>query len=304
MRVLILGGGGFIGSALVQWLARKFTCVCFGHDSNFNRLQQRVPATVEFVAGDVGDRDLVAKVMRNVESVIFVAGTGGEDACLANPVQAVATQVGATHIVLQQALRQDLKRFIFTSTIAAYGTYLSRPMPLTEDAELRPDDLYGVLKATAEREIIDSGQFQIFRLANVYGPTHSDSLSSCGVIGRFVAAATTNQDLRVFGDGTQEIDYVHINDVCRAFEMALDRPPQNFIYNVGGGQPVSILKIANLVKEIARERLGRNPRLELLEAERQKVWPNRWLSISKIEDEMQWRPTVSLRDGVHSMLLR
>jgi UDP-glucose 4-epimerase len=301
--VLILGGGGFLGSALLQGLARKFTCICFGNDTNFNRLRQRVPATVEFVAGDVGDEDLVASVMREVEAVIYLAGTGGEASCLANPVRSVATHVAATHLVLQLASRQRIKRFIFASTIAVYGTYQPRPMPLAEDMELRPDDFYGILKATAEREIVDSGQYQIFRLTNVYGATDTHSLSACGVIGKFVEAARNNEDLQIYGDGSQEIDYVHIDDVCRAFEMALEQPPRNFIYNVGGERPVSILTIANLIKDIAREQLGHEPNLRFVAAEHHKVWPSRWLSIAKIEREMQWQPKISLRDGLKSTLV-
>lgn len=301
--MLILGGGGFIGSALVRSLARKFTCICFGHDTNFNRLRQHVPSSVEFVAGDLADADLIVRIMSEVEATIYVAGTGGEASCLANPVQSVAIHVAAPHLVLQQALRRRIQRSIFVSTIAVYGTHQSRPMPLAEDTELRPDDFYGALKATAEREIVDSGQYQILRLANVYGASHLHSLSACGVIGKFVMAARNHDDLQIYGDGSQEIDYVHIDDVCRAFEMALEEPPRNFIYNVGGQCPVSILTIANLIKSIARDELGYDPKLQFVSAKHHEVWPNRWLSIAKIKRQMKWQPKMSLRDGLKSMLV-
>src|SRR6185436_19655165 len=111
-----------------------------------------------------------------------------------------------------------------------------RPMPLTEEMDPRPDEFYGALKATAEREIIDSGRFQIFRLANVYGYGSGIFSLSSGVAGKFVQLIAQGKPLTVFGDGAQSIDYVHIDDVCRAYEAALHQPEvRNFVLNVGGG---------------------------------------------------------------------
>jgi UDP-glucose 4-epimerase len=214
------------------------------------------------------------------------------------------THVYGTLLLTQEAQRQEIPKFIFTSTIAVYGTYGSRPMPLTEDMDARPDEFYGALKATAERALIDSGRFQILRLANVFGYGSGLFSLSSGVAGRFVERAAKGAPLRVFGDGSQSIDYVHIDDVCRAYELALYQPvAQNFVLNIGGGQPITIHELAKTVARVAHEEMGNSVEIEHALAPPDKIWPDRWLSIDKAERELGWQPQVSIEDGVREMLL-
>jgi UDP-glucose 4-epimerase len=206
--------------------------------------------------------------------------------------------------LLREVQRRQIQRFIFTSTIAVYGTYQARPMPLTEELELRPDEFYGALKATAERELIDSGRFQIFRLANVYGYGSGLFSLSSGVAGKFVELISQGKSLRVFGDGKQLIDYVHIDDVCRAYELALTQPEnENFIFNAGGGKPVSIRELAETAARLANAELGRVTEIESLPAPPDKTWPDRWLSNSLVERKLGWQPRVTIEDGMREMLL-
>jgi len=157
--------------------------------------------------------------------------------------------------------------------------------------------------ATAEGELIDSGQFQILRLANVYGCGSGLFSLSSGVAGKFVELISQGKALRVFGDGAQLIDYVHIDDVCRAYELELLEPTsRNFIFNVGGGQPISIRDLADSVARVAAEETGRVAEIQNAPAPPDKLWPDRWLSISKIERELGWRPAVSIEDGLREMI--
>src|SRR6185295_16928824 len=186
MRILIAGGGGYLGSALLKHLAGEHDCVCFGHGTRFSDLSQILPAAVEYVAGDLTDVHLLKEITAGVDAVIHVAGTGGEADCVANPMRSLLAHVHGTHLLMREAQRSGVAKLIFTSTIAVYGTYQPRPMPLTEDMEPRPDEFYGALKATAERELIDSGRFKILRLSNVYGCGSGLFSLSSGVAGKFV----------------------------------------------------------------------------------------------------------------------
>ena len=305
MRILIAGGGGYLGSALLKHFAREHDCVCFGHGRRFGELRPFIPGEVEYVDGDITDAGILKQIMARVDAVIHVAGPGGEADCLTDPARSVLTHVQGTHVLLRETLRQNISRFIFASTIAVYGTYQARPMPLTEEMQPRPDEFYGALKATAEQELIDSGRYQILRLANVYGYGSGLFSLSSGVAGKFVELIREAKPLRVFGDGSQMIDYVHIDDVCRAFELALKiNPARNFIFNAGGGKPISILELAQTVSRIADEETGRQPEIHHAPAPPDKLWPDRWLSIAKIEQELGWRPTVTIENGLREMIAK
>lgn len=304
MRILIAGGGGYLGSALLKHLAGEHDCICFGHGTRFPDLSKILPGAVEYVEGDVTDVHLLKKIMAGVDAVIHVAGTGGEADCLANPTRSLLAHVHGTHLLMREAQRNNIAKLIFTSTIAVYGTYQPRPMPLTEDMEPRPDEFYGALKATAERELIDSGCFKILRLANVYGYGSGLFSLSSGVAGKFVDLIARGEALRIFGDGSQLIDYVHIDDVCRAYELALLAPAeQNFIFNVGGGQPISILTLAETTARIAYDEMARRAEIQRVPAPPDKLWPDRWLSIANIAQGLAWSPSVSIDDGLREMIV-
>jgi UDP-glucose 4-epimerase len=305
MKILIVGGGGYIGSALLKHLAAKHRCICFGHGTRYAELREKVEGDVEYVEGDLTNSGLLSEVVRGADAVIHAAGTGGEADCLTDPTRSLLTHVYGTHLLLEQIRKQEVTRFIFTSTIAVYGTYRPRPMPLTEEMAARPDEFYGALKATAEREIIDSGRFQIFRLANVYGYGSGIFSLSSGVAGKYVQLIAQGKPLIVFGDGAQSIDYVHIDDVCRAYESALNEPEgRNFILNVGGGKPISIRELADTAARAAEAETGQRPEIRYAPAPPDKIWPDRWLSISKIEDALGWQPGVTMESGMREMLFR
>lgn len=305
MKILIVGGGGFLGSALLKTLAGKHRCVCFGHGGRFTELREKIVGEVEYVSGDICDVELLREVVRGADAVIHAAGTGGEADCLSDPTRALLTHVHGTHLLLGEVRRQNVPRLIFTSTIAVYGTYRARPMPLTEEMDARPDEFYGALKATAESEIVDSGRFQIFRLSNVYGYGSGLFSLSGGVAAKFVELIAQGKSLRVFGDGAQLIDYVHVDDVCRAYESALAAPAdRSFIYNLGGGHPVSVLELAQLAARAAEAETGRKINVEFAPAPAGKIWPDRWLSTALIERELGWRPRVSIETGMTEMIAR
>lgn len=305
MKVLIVGGGGFIGSALLKHLAGKHSCICFGHGGRFQELREKIEGEVEYIEGDITDIEPLRAAVRVADAVIHVAGTGGEADCLANPTRSLLTHVYGTHLLLREVQKWNVPRFIFTSTIAVYGTYQSRPQPLTEEMEARPDEFYGALKSTAEREIVDTGRFRIFRLANVYGYGSGLFSLSSGVAGKFVERIAQGKSLLVFNDGAQLIDYVHVDDVCRAYELALAVPEdRNFIYNLGGGSPVSIRELAETAARVAEVWTGRKTSIEFAPAPPDKIWPDRWLSIARSERELGWRPRVSVEAGIKEMLVR
>jgi UDP-glucose 4-epimerase len=303
MRIVVIGGGGFIGSALLKHLSASHECVCFGHGGRFEELRGRSGGGVEYVEGDVTDAGALRGLLRGAGAAVYAAGTGGEADCLRDPTRSLLAHVYGAQVAAREAADAGVARFVYTSTIAVYGTYHARPMPLTEEIEPRPDEFYGALKATAERSLIDSGRFRILRLSNVYGYGGGLFSLSSGVAGKFVELISKGRPLRVYGDGSQRVDYVHVDDVCRAYALALEAPEsESFVYNVGGGRPVSIRELAETAAALSEELTGRRAEIEFAPAPADKLWPDRRLSIEKIERGLGWRPKVSVEDGLREML--
>jgi UDP-glucose 4-epimerase len=303
MRIVVVGGGGFIGSALVKHLSARYECVCFGHGGRFAGLREKLGGAVEYFEGDVTDAAALREALRGADAAVHAAGTGGEADCLKDPTRSLLAHVYGTQTLAREAARANVARLVYTSTVAVYGTYHARPMPLTEEMEVRPDEFYGALKATAERALIERGRFRILRLSNVYGYGSGLFSLSSGVAGKFVELIGRGEPLRVYGDGSQLIDYAHVDDVCRAYELALRAPEsEGFVYNVGGGRPVSVRELAETAAALAWESAGRRAPVESAPAPADKIWPDRWLSIAKIERELGWRPRVSIEDGMREML--
>lgn len=303
MKILIVGGGGFIGSALVKHLSARHECVCFGHGGRFADLRERFGGAVEYVEGDVTDAGALREVMRGADAAVYAAGTGGEADCLKDPTRSLLVHVYGPQVAAREAADANVARFVYASTIAVYGTYQARPMPLTEEMEPRPDEFYGALKATAERALMDSGRFRVLRLSNVYGYGSGLFSLSSGVAGKFAELISKGMPLRVYGDGSQRLDYVHVDDVCRAYELALGASePESFVYNVGGGRPVSIRELAETAAALSEELTGTRAKIEHVPAPADKLWPDRRLSNEKIERELGWRPQVSIEEGLREML--
>jgi len=307
MRLLITGGAGYIGSALVSSLSIGNGIICLDHGRLFPKFRKMVGENVRLVEGDVTDNELLEQLMPGVDVVIHLAGGGGNSRCMANPPEAVMTHVYGTHLLLQKALHYGIKHFIFASTISAYSTFKARETPLTEDMELQPDDLYGALKAAAEYEVRDSGvNYVILRLSNVYG--HGSGLHGIqpgGAINNFVRAAYDGAEVTIFGTGKQRIDYVHINDVCRCIDIILKDPTvKNEIFNVGSAELHSIAEIAEIVSDISKSVYKHKVSINKAPAPEGKVWPDRLMSIEKITQQLRWRPQVSFKDGIYEMMIK
>jgi len=283
--VLCTGAQGYLGLALVHRLAGRFDLVAVGRPA-------RVPvsAPVPLIAADV--REAALHDHGPFDAVVHLAGGGGPGKVEADPARAWADNVAATRAVAE-ATRGA--RLLYASTIQIYGTRRAHPLPYRETDGPAPDDLYGAVKAAAE-EIVSLHGGTSLRLANVYGAGSGIDVGVSGAAERFARAAAAGAELTVYGDGTQRIDYVHVDDVVDAFAAALVAPELPRAINVGSGAPVAIGDLARLAAETHPA-----ARVTSIPPPPGKVWPDRSLDISLAAEALGWRPCVPLRDGVHAL---
>lgn len=288
MRVLVTGAYGYLGLAVLMKLAGKFSLVGLGRPA-------RAPAAppVPTIPGDARGAAKVIAEHGPFDAVIHLAGGGGPAKVEADPVRAVADNISAT-IAVAAAARD--RRLLFASTIAVYG---GGGGVFREADGPAPSDLYGALKAAAEEVVALHGGTSL-RLANVYGAGSGVDVGLDGAAERFARAAAAGRDITVYGEGTQTIDYVHVDDVVDAFAAALDAPALPAVLNVGSGRPVAIGALARAAADAGRA-LGATPRIVSVPPPPGKIWPDRSLDISLAERVLGWRPRVPLDEGMRGL---
>lgn len=303
--ILITGAGGYVGSALALHLADGGNRVIgFGHATNYAALQKRAGGALDLVAGELTDRDALLRATQGVDVVVHSASVTGEASCRRDVAGAVRTIVRGTRLVVDAVVENVVPQLVHLSTYGVYSTFREREMPLAEDKEILPDDLYGALKAEAEWEVARVPAV-ILRLTNVFG-LGSGIMLKRDVIGRFVLAVQEERPLTMFGDGRQGIDFVHISDVCKvvAGVMALPHGEHPLVLNVGSGSATSIRVLAELVASLAKETHGRDVSIVREEAPPGKIWPDRWVSTERLRSVCPWFPETTLEQGVRELLDR
>jgi len=299
-RVLVTGAFGYVGLAVVRGLTGH-EITAFGHAPRNPAARDAIPKNVRVLEGDIGDVASALQELGPFDAVLHLAGGGGPAKLAADPSAAVRTNIRATSELCLRARQQGTKRLIFASTIAVYGTHRDHGRPYSEADSALPDDLYGVVKEAAEHVWVAHAGGVSLRLANIYGAGAGVDMGVNGAAERFARAAAEGGELKIFGTGEQRIDYVHIDDVVRAFEAALeaDAPPP--IVNIGGGAPISV---AELVERsiAAGNKLGKSTSFKREPAPPGKSWPDRSLAIDLAREALGWTPRVSYDDGIAGLV--
>ncbi len=302
--ILITGGGGLIGSGLIYNLQNTQTIICLDHNDKRSQFKKFFNKNVKYIKGDITDERLLDKIIRNCDIIIHLAGGGGNTACVNDPIWAVRTHILGTDLLLKKALKYKIEKFIFASSISVYTTYRKRTLPFEESIKLEPDDFYGILKKIAEDLIRESGiNYFILRFANVYGSSESLQIQTGGAINNFITSAFNEKIIQIYGTGKQKIDYINLKDVARAVLLVLKAKKHDCIYNIGSGKLDEIKEIADAVRDIFRDRFSKKIRIKKIPVSNDKIWPDRLMSINKIEKDLKWKPEISLRVGVENMII-
>jgi UDP-glucose 4-epimerase len=247
MLVLVTGGAGFIGSHSVDALlaggarVRVLDNLSAGHRDHL----PADSAALDFVAADIRDRAAVDASLAGVDAVLHLAAQVSVQASVANPVESASHNVAGFLNVLDGARAAGVRRVVYASSAAVYGT--PRVLPLDEGAPTAPISPYGLEK------LIDDQYAALYamlyglaplglRYFNVYGPRQDPRSPYAGVISKFVDGALAGTGVRVFGDGLQTRDFVYVGDVAHANVAAL-RASATGVINVGTGASVTLLAL-------------------------------------------------------------
>jgi UDP-glucose 4-epimerase len=250
MKVVVTGGAGFIGSHVVDALMGAGATVHVLDNLSSGRTANLAPALergAEAHTVDVTDEDETARVMTlaGPSVVIHLAAQIDVRRSVDRPGFDAKVNVAGTAAVLEAARRAGVPRVVLASTAAVYGQ--PDKVPTLERAPLRPLTPYGAAKAAAEayldlyRRLYGLSTLAL-RMANVYGP-RQDPHGESGVVAIFNGAAAERRPVTVHGDGRQTRDYVHVDDVARAFMLAAATGATGAV-NIATGHETSVRQLA------------------------------------------------------------
>lgn len=268
MRVLVCGGAGYIGSNMAAMLAVE------GHEpivfDNLSRGHKSVVRGAEFIRGDLADYQLVSETLKkyNIEAVMHFAALIEVGESVQEPLKYYHNNVCNTQILLSAMEAERVEKFVFSSTAAVYG--VPRQVPITEDSPKEPINPYGQTKWSVERMChfqsrAGKVRYAALRYFNACGAGQKAQLGEdhrpeSHLIPLTIQAALGKREkVEIYGtdyptpDGTCIRDYIHVEDLCRAHLLALNKlgESRELIYNLGNGKGYSVREVIETVKKVS-----------------------------------------------------
>lgn len=301
-RVLVTGGAGFIGGALARALAARGHDTVALDDLSTGAESRLTGAGVRLARGDVRDPATVRPLVAGVDTVFHLAALSSVPRSIEDPASANEVNIHGTVVLLDEARKAGVRRFVFASSSAVYGD--QETMPITEDRVGSVITPYAVTKLACEAYLavfarlygIDTVSLRYF---NVYGEGQTDAQGA--VVPRFVGAALRGEPPVVDGDGLQTRDLCHVDDAVRANLMAMDATGRlgGEAINVGTGVGTTMRDLASLVARLAGVTTTAQagpPRTGDIRAS--------IASIDKATARLGYRPEVALEDGLRRVISR
>jgi len=296
MKILVTGGVGFIGSNFILYWMEKYpqdqiinldSLTYAGNLENLSKVEKN--PNYKFIHGNICNLEIVSQAMKDVDMVVHFAAESHVDRSILKPSDFVITNVIGTQVLLDAALKNNLKRFHHISTDEVYGSLkLDDKSKFTERTNYDPRSPYSASKAGSDHLV--RAYYKTYGLpititncSNNYGPYQFPE--------KFISLAITNilegKKVPLYGDGLYVRDWLYVADHCRAIDLVLNKGKVGETYLVGGiTDDISnlqvIKKILNIMGkdessiEYVKDRLGHDRRYAV-------DW-------SKIKNELGWKP--------------
>jgi len=296
---LITGGAGFIGSNFIHYLLSRYKDIevvnldKLTYAGNLDNLKDVADdPRYRFVKGDICDRKIVSEVISGCELVVHFAAETHVDRSILEAGSFITTDVYGTYVLLEEAKKARVKRFIHISTDEVYGSVeegFSR-----EDDPLKPSNPYSASKAGADRLaysffVTYHLPVIIVRASNNFGPYQYPEK----IIPLFITNAIDDLILPLYGDGKNIRDWLYVEDHCRAIDLLIEKGKEGEVYNVGGGNLLPNIELTRRILAI----LGKPETLIRYVADRPGHDRRYALDTTKIK-KLGWEPAHSFDEAL------
>ena len=298
MHFAVTGGAGFVGSHLVKLLVEE------GHEitviDNLHKGKKENLASIinkiKFQKIDIRDYESLRKILKNVDGVFHQAALTIVQDSFSRPEEYFDVNVHGTENIFKLANENKFK-VVYASSSSVYGHKLE--IPITEDAERSPISPYGKTKLEDEYLVEKYSKLNTeiigLRYFNIFGK--GQTIEYAGVITKFLDRINEGKSPIIFGNGSQIRDFIHVSDVARSNLMAMNSKSSNLIVNIGTGNAISILELANMI--INASGLKIEPIFaEALEGDIKKSLAD----ISQAKKYFNWKSKIELQDWLREIL--
>ncbi|HJN58457.1 MAG TPA: NAD-dependent epimerase/dehydratase family protein [Nitrososphaerales archaeon] len=291
VKVLVTGGGGFIGSHLVDELqSNGYETVIL--DTVINYKNEKA----EYINGSILDKKLIGNIIDDIDIVYHLAASFGHKLSMENPIMDMEINVRGTLNLLEMCKNSSIKRIVYASSSAIFGD--PKEFPINENSPLDPLTPYSVSKLSGEfytmiyHQIYNLPATSI-RLFNIYGPREYPS-SYRGVTSRFLFQIMSGKSIKIFGSGEETRTLTFVKDAAQGFLKAgTNKDAVGECFNIAGIKEVSVNELIELLFKVT------NKRVEIIhEKSRLGETSRRFTSIEKSKRILGYNPQYDLEKGL------
>lgn len=300
-KILVTGGAGFIGNCFVRHILNKYpdykvinldALTYAGNIENLDDVKDNPNYT--FVHGNICDKNLVADLLDEVDTIVNFAAESHVDRSITGPEIFIDTNVKGTLNLLQNAKNKGIDRYLQVSTDEVYGS-LGKTGYFYETTPLAPNSPYSASKASAD--MLVRAYHETYgmptlntRCSNNYGPYQYPEK----LIPFFISLLLKDEKVPVYGDGLNVRDWLYVYDHCEAIDVVLHKGKVGEVYNIGGHNEKTNMEITRLILaamgkdessiKYVQDRLGHDRRYAI--------------SNDKITSELGWKPSLTFEEGI------